>query len=118
MDADLVRPACLQTALDQCCVTQDFDASPMRYGALPASTFDYRNLFAVGRRPGERRIHGAFHNLRNAAYDGEIAPFDTVRGELPGETLVGHVGLGDHEQSRRILVDPVNDARAGDPADA
>ncbi len=39
-------------------------------------------------------------------------------GELAGETFVGDVGLGDDEQPRRVLVDAVDDAGAGDAADA
>ena len=39
-------------------------------------------------------------------------------GEEGRETLVGGVGLGDHDDAGGVLVDPVDDARAGDAADA
>jgi hypothetical protein len=38
-------------------------------------------------------------------------------GELARQAFMGDVGLGDHQQPRCILVDAVDDARSGDPAD-
>ena len=38
-------------------------------------------------------------------------------GELPGEPFVSGIALGDHQQPRGILVDPVDDPRPRDPAD-
>jgi hypothetical protein len=54
----------------------------------------------------------------HAMRDGQIGALDRMVGKLPGEPLMRSVGLGDHEKARRVLVDAVNDARAGHPANA
>ena len=110
MHADLVRPACLEAALDQRCFAQNLQPSPMGYGSLAATAFDYRNLLAVGRRPRERGVEDAFRRLWNAVHEGEIAPLDAMRRELLRQPLVRYVRLCDEEQPRSVLVDPVDDA--------
>ena len=52
------------------------------------------------------------------ADDGEIAPFYVVGGEQLGQPLMRLVGLGDHQQSRGIAVDAVDDAGPLHPANA
>ena len=56
--------------------------------------------------------------VRRAADHREIAPLEVVRGELRRQPLVRRVGLGDDQQPRGVLVDPVHDARPEPPADA
>ena len=90
----------------------------MSHRALAAVAFDDRDLLAVGRRAGERRVDRAFARLRDSVDDREIAPVDRMGGELLGQALVRDVGLCDDQQPRRILVDPVDDAGPGDAADA
>ena len=41
-----------------------------------------------------------------------------MSGKLLGKSFVGDVGLGDDQQARRILVDPVDDAWSCNAADA
>ena len=90
----------------------------MGYGALAALAFDDRDLLAVRRRAGERRVDRAFGRLRNAGDDRQVAPVDAVGGELLGQPLMGDVVLGDDQQARRILVDPVDDPGPRHAADA
>ena len=121
MDADLVGSTGFEPAFDKCRIAQDFQPTPMRHGPFPASAFDDRNLLAVGRRPRERSIDRALRCLRNAFHDRQITPVDRVGGKLLGETFVRDVGLGDDQQTRRILVDPMDDSRprhAADPRQA
>ena len=85
---------------------------------LPLPAGDDGDLLAVGRRAGERGVDRAVRGPRHAADDRQIEAVDAVGGELPGKPFVGDVGLGHHQQPRRVLVDAVDDARPGDPADA
>ena len=48
----------------------------------------------------------------------QISPLDRVVLELPGKTFVRLIGLCDHQQAGRVLVDPVDDARPRDAANA
>ena len=50
--------------------------------------------------------------------NGEIAAVDGMLCKLRGEAFVRCVGLGDHEEAGRVLVDPVDDTGAGDAANA
>ena len=50
--------------------------------------------------------------------DREIAPCHAPSGELSHERVVGQLALGDDEQARGVLVEPVDDTRAPRPADA
>ena len=88
----------------------------MGHRALAAAALDDRDLLAVGRRAGERRVDRAFARLRNAVDDREIAPVDRMGGELLGKALVSDVGLGDDQQSRRVLVDAMDDPGPRDAA--
>src|SRR5215217_2751126 len=63
VDPHLVGAPRLEPAFDKCRVTQNFQPSPVRDRPLASRAFDDRNLFAIGRGAGERRIDGAFSGL-------------------------------------------------------
>ena len=88
----------------------------MRHGALAA--LNDRDLLAVGRRAGEGGVDLALRRSRPSADDRAIAPIDTVVVELAGQTLMRAIGLGGDHQPAGILVDPVDDPRPRDAADA
>jgi len=54
----------------------------------------------------------------NAEDEGEVLLLDRPAGELPDEGAVGLVVLGNHQEAGGSLVEPVDDARAEDAADA
>ena len=89
----------------------------MCHGMFAATFSDDRHLLPVGRRAGERAGDGAGGGHRRAGDDRDIDALDAVRGELARQRLVRRIGLGDDEQSRRVLVDAVDDAGPRDPAD-
>ena len=109
---------CFEPAFDKRGISKDIQPLPMRYRALAATAFDDGNLLAVRRRAGERRVDGASARLRNAGDDRQIAPVDRMGGELLRQAFVRDVGLGDDKQAGSILVDPVDDARPRNAADA
>jgi len=81
-----------------------------------------RNLGPIAGRTGQRRIDGAAGALGHTPADGEVgalqAAIATVRGELLSEALMRRIGLRHDQQPRRILVEPMDDPRPADPANA
>src|SRR5438270_4943194 len=116
VDAHLVSAARFEPTFDERRVLERRKAFPMCDGPLAPAALDDRNLLAVDRRPGERRVDGSFAHLRNSGDDREVAPVDRMRRELARETFVCDVGLCYHQQARRVLVDAVDDPEAGDAA--
>src|SRR5438270_1284469 len=104
-------PPCFEPALDQRPIIEDIEPPPVSYRAFAARAFDDRDLLAVGRRAGQRRVDCAPACLRNSIDDGEIPTVDGMGGELLREPLMRDVGLGDDEQSRSVLVDAMDDPR-------
>ena len=87
-----------------------------------AARIAHRHFFAGKRMPVDRRIDGAARAVRHAPDEGPIAalhrPGAAVIGELRGQRLMRAVVLRHHHQARRVLVEPVHDAGAPNPADA
>src|SRR3546814_3035150 len=81
---------------------------------LAAARCDDRHLLAVGRRAAERRVDGAVRGYRTPVRERQIAAVDAVRGELFGKAFVRLVVLGSDDQAAGVLVDAVDDARAGE----
>ena len=116
--ADLVRPARLEPAFDQRCVAQDFETRANGLRRVFRARLRRSKSSCGSSKSGraERRPCPSVA-FGTPVDDREIAPLDAVRGELPGEPLMSDVGLGDDQQPRRVLVDPVDDARPGNAAD-
>lgn len=118
VDTHLVRPACLKAALDESCALQQVQSLPVRYRPLASAALDDGDLLAVGRRAGKRRIDGPLTCQRNARDDRKVEPVDGVGCELLRQTLMCDIRLGNNEQSGSVLVDAVDDPRAGHATDA
>src|SRR6185369_781621 len=117
VDADLVGTSSLQPAFDQRGVVENVQAAPMGHCPFAPLAFDDRDLLAVGRGAGERRVDFALARLWHAIDDREVAAVDRMGSELLCKPLVCYVGLGDDEQAGSVLVDAVDDSRTGDAAD-
>src|SRR3546814_14623733 len=76
------------------------------------------HFLAVVRRPGKRRIDLSGRGHGDARDDCQIAALYAVARELGGEAFMRGIGLGDDEQARGVLVDPMDDAGPGDAAAA
>ena len=83
---------------------------------LAPSFADDGDLLPVRGGAGERSVDRALSRLWNARDDRKIAPIHAVSRKLLGQSFVSNVGLGDHEQTGRILVDAVDYPGAGDAA--
>src|SRR3546814_2326870 len=118
MDAQLMGTAGFDAAFDERGAVQPRDRTVMGDGMLAAARCDDRHLLAVGRRAAERRVDGAVRGYRTPVRERQIAAVDAVRGELFGKAFVRLVVLGSDDQAAGVLVDAVDDARAGDAADA
>ena len=119
VDAHLVGAAGLQPAFDQRRVAA---ATSSRFQCVTARLPRPPSTIAIFLRSCAERASGA-STVPSAAFgtpldDRQIAAVDAVRGELLRQAFVGDVGLGDHQQPRRVLVDAVDDAGPRDAADA
>jgi hypothetical protein len=112
----LMRPSGLQPAFDERSAVQRLDRIIMGDGSLAA--LNDRHLLAIGRATAKRRIDRALGGAEPSSGDRPVASIDRVLGELRGEAGMRPVRLGGHHQPRRILVDPMDDARPLHPANA
>src|SRR5260221_1599036 len=56
VDPDLMGPPSFEPAFDQRRIIEDIEPPPVSYRAFAARAFDDRDLLAVGRRAGDRRV--------------------------------------------------------------
>src|SRR3954470_17187199 len=110
VNSDLMSPPRLEPTFDQRRIIQNAQPSPMGHGPSPAMALDDGDLLAIGRRPSKRGIDGSLACLGQAADDGQITAVDRMSRKLLGEPFVRDIGLGDHQQPGRALVDPMHDA--------
>ena len=90
---------------------------PMGDGAAPAPLGDAHFLSVRG-MPPDGRVHGAAVFLHNAADDGLVSSGHGVVFQLRGQHGVGVIVFRHGQQSRRVLVDAVDDSRAQLAVDA
>ena len=80
------------------------------------------DFHAVRAAAPEARIDGAGGPRQPSPNEGKIAAVEaavaTVALELLRQSLMRRIGLGDHEQARRVLVQPMDNSRPLDAADA
>ena len=127
MDANLVGAAGFELAGDQAhhrrfgVWPKTFVESPMRDGLASAVRCHHGHALAVGGVATERRVDGTEQSFWLPPNEGAIATRErqgpAMVGEERGKAAMRRVGLGHDEQARRILVEPVDDARPFDPAD-
>lgn len=127
VDADLVGSAGFQAAFDQAgnCRrvfrSEAFLDLPVS-DRMPAGGLDDGYFLPVALRTGEIGVDRAFQAAWRSPYNGNIGSFQwtglAMIGKLRRKALVSCIGLGNNKKPARILVDPVDDARAFDTADA
>ena len=81
---------------------------------LRCHTHDVAGFKADPFDTAQTRIVGIRHPVTHRA----IIPFDTMRRELRGQTVMRCVGLSDHQKATCFLVDSMHDTGAFHPADA
>ncbi len=127
MHADLMRPAGFEHEPQQRNVAAGRSPGKvehfiMRLSLAADDASRYRDFHAVGAASPEPRIDGPFRPRKLAPDERQIAAMQpavaAVAFELLRQALVRGVGLGDHEQARRILVQAMHDARPLDAANA
>ena len=107
VDADAEEGGAVEALLD-----------PPRGACLPPAGGAHRHLLPVDRVAADRGVDLARGPGGHAEHEGEVLLLDRPAGELPDEGAVGLVVLGDHQEAGGALVEPVDDARAEDAADA
>ncbi|MHC2247105.1 hypothetical protein ACVJH7_006412 [Bradyrhizobium elkanii] len=123
---DLMGPPGLEPAREQggdrLAVAAGKAREHFEMGDRLAAALAHRHLLAGVRVAVDRRVDRAVGPVRDAPDERHVAALHragaAMVGELRGQRLVGVVVLGDHHQSRGVLVEAVHDARPLDPADA
>ena len=118
MHADLVRPSCLEPRLETGEVAEALEDAVSRHRALAPPLRPDRHAHPVVGMTADRGIHDTLRPRDTAVHHREIAARHRSRRQLRGERVVGGLGLGDHEQARRLLVEPVHHPGAARSADA
>jgi hypothetical protein len=127
VDPDLVGPSGLKPAFDHggegvLALRPVFPVDPVVGDGAPAAGLHHLHLLAVGLRAVDRRVDRALADGRCAPDQCLVAALErtlpAMVGELLGQAAVGEVALGADDQSRRVLVEAVDNARPGDAADA
>jgi hypothetical protein len=116
----LVRPARLEATFNQRTAIHFSLQRIMRNRVFATRGFlgQHSHFLAVGIGPADPAADRSRARLRMPVAHREIGPFERMVGELPGKPFMRRVALGDHQQSRGVLVDPVHDPGTGDAADA
>src|SRR5581483_6237533 len=129
VDAHLMGAAGLKRAFDErgerplaaFAVAEGLEHAPMShsFASLPGM---HGHLGAARGMAADRSIDDALRPRRRAPDEREIAalerPGAAVVGELLGERAMGLVGLGDHHEPARVLVEAMDDAGPDHSADA
>lgn len=128
MHANLVRTAGFEDETDKRDVSaglfsgEDVNHFVVRLGTATGLAARDGDFHAVRPAAPEARIDGADGQRQPSPNEGEIAAVEaavaTVALELLRQPLMRRIGLGDHEQARRVLVQPMDNSRPLDAADA
>src|SRR5271165_268214 len=122
MDADLMGASGFEPAGDQARWAETLHKAPMGDGAATAILGRGRHFFAMPGMAGDRRIDFARRRVEAAPDERQIFALErsaaAVIGEEIGEASMSGVGLGDDQKAGRVLVEPMDDSRTFDPADA
>jgi hypothetical protein len=83
---------------------------------------DHRHFLPMCRGAADRRIDDTMASGRLSPDNGLIAPLEhaitTMSGKQLGKALMGGIGFGNDQESRSILVEPVDNAGPADTANA
>ncbi len=117
VDTHLMRAAGLQPALDQCRTIKPLQRAIMGDRMFAATLALHRHLLAVAIRSADPCVDGPRRRRGNAGDDRPIETINAVILELPGQALMGPVGLRDHKEPGRVLVDAMHDPRPSNAPD-
>lgn len=118
MDAHLMRTPGLEPTLDEGSTVQPLQRAIVGDGMLTPTLALHRHFLAIGVRATDPRIDSPRRRGGHAADEGKITPVNAVLLELPRQTLMGPVRLGNDEEPGRVLVDAVHDPWPSNAADA
>ena len=112
VNTDLMGPSCLQPAFDVGILSETFQDRIMRnrVSACTLTGSQDSHLLAVLRMPSDRSVDHTFIQAQIAVNNGPVAPVDGMVLQLLTETVVCRIGLGDHQGSGGVPVDPVYDS--------
>ena len=117
VDADLMGSPGVQDRLNEGCPAVVF--KPLIAGmGVPTRPVGDGHSFAMGGMAGDVRTDLPPGGVDAATGDGEIGFFGAALGELIGEPAVGGIVLCHHDAAAGVLVQSMDDAWTGDPADA
>ena len=134
VDSYLVRPAGFQAAVNKgCVITECFNCLNAGYSLSPAMP-EHGLFLSVGSVASDSgvKLDGAAgfdanardppqswaSRIRGAVAKRDVTSFDGMGGKLGCQPVMGGVGLGDDEQTGRVLVDPMDNSGASFSADA
>src|SRR5580704_17016908 len=122
VDPNLMGPPCLKLTCNQACRAEVFLKPPMGRG-VPASLLLYdRHFLPMTRIAADRRDDLARVRIEAAPNKRQIFALQgagaAVVGKEFGQAPMRRVSLGHDQQPGCVLVQPVNDARTLDSADA
>ena len=117
VDANLMRAPGLEPAADVRVAAVARNDLPVRDRAARALLCD-GHFLAVGRMPTDGRVNRARILAHAAANDGLVYARQAAVGKLSRQRQMRKIVFRDYQQSRRVLVDAVDDAGALLAADA
>jgi hypothetical protein len=110
VDADLVRPTAVQLCPEEVGRGVPRETHEVRLGR-PSATDDGHAL-SVSRVAADRGVDGELVRQDVPPRERRVAAGDASLGDRPAQGAVRRVGLGDEEQPRGVLVEPVDDPGA------
>jgi len=106
VNAELVRTACLEPALDQRVIPQLFQDVHMSDRPLTLSGLGAASAAAVASVSDQARFDTP--RFRPTADDGPVTAFGTMRAKLPAKVAFGSNGARENDEPRSFLIEPVN----------
>ncbi len=118
VDADLVCAPGLKATFHQACGAIEIAQYPVMGNRHLAALGHHRHLLAVLGVAPDIAFNAVRDRTGKPPYERLVYARQTPRGELGGETLVGRVRFGGDHEAAGILIEPVDNAGAHDPANA
>src|ERR1700730_18276175 len=117
MNPDLVGAARSQAAFDLRRMDAVCTLDPITGERRFSPSFrDARYLFAVHAAAADVAGDLARRHGRHTPDKGGVSAIDPACGKIARQRTVRHLGLGDYHEAAGVLVEPMNDPRAPDPA--
>lgn len=117
VDADLVGAAGMEGGFEERHGSEAFEDAVAGAGG-PSGAIGDGHAFAVGGMPGDGGVDLALIGRERTAGEREVDLIDLAGAELGGQGEMRDVIFCGHDTTAGVTVEPMDDARAGDPADA